>query len=705
MTTPLTHQLMKEFVNVLGSEAKNCYYNLKETCPLKNNQVLDTYRDFYTNFETVPMLFLSLISRDKVNAVYLWQMNRKCPYQKGTNQLVLDSRASRLDLKPHPSLLLLAKITPHKGEQIVSTKLIGDNKLVVKFMSTETETMIFRLYKIKNFYPIAKVNPEKLTTLGNDKYSFELHLKIPNQGKTKQKMLNKDHTEESKIDENESVEEKIFIELELWKKLTLEEQNFDVTKKDQQNIIQDKTLIEEKIVEGSFSSFDLNEFSFSETIVDKALGRVYYLDKKTGSVLVWKEETFQLSFFPEIADFKAVYHQKDKLYIVNEKLMTVFELSLKNFPTIELKDVNSEFKPAPTTLENIVKQPNKLYDFLPDEKSPQLLFLNDSQICRAFLKNYSDSEQKPFLSLEDKFKKSKSFNWGICVGDGSSYALLVFLSNQFLYIFIIHFDEPESCSSHNKIVQLSQHLKEGKDYEIIGSSPGKIYLSRNHSHSQSLDLIEVNFDFNEGALFSSDYVPEIKEIQKTGQPFSREIGENFFSQIDEEKGVSFIRFENEPFYNDTVNLMYDVPITLVNPREATGNTQQKADDINSENIKEQEKKLLKKIAKTKVEISHSNKREEAVEESKEALKELRADISLRMKEVKDFDIEYQKLERMGNKEKGKDKDKEKVKVLKEPIGVSKESIRLYQDIKTEKKKLDKQRDKEKIQRKKDRAME
>jgi len=666
MKTPLTYQYIKEFVNLLGADAKNCYYNLKETKPLKGFFIQDFYKDFYTKFETVPVLFLSFVDKDRTNTVYLWQMNRQCPYQNGTNHMVLDSRTAALNLKPHPSMLLLAKITPGDKEQILDATFFGEQKIVVKSISSDTNTMIWRLYKIKNFYPIAKINPYQQITVANDRFSYEIRLDFVKQAPQ--------------------------IRLELFKTKVDEEQVIDFTKNDSEVKTEKKKSIEVREIPSS-ELYQIHESSFTEKAEFSDYSCIVFLDKNTGSALLWREDYFHFSVFPEAANFNTMHQLNDKLYLINEKY-DVFELATLNFET-SLRKADITIDPFPV-VENIIKQPRKAYEFYSNIYFPQIIYLNKSEIHTALLRKTEYLERKTLVDLEEHLKKCKSFNWSLCAGPDPNSYIIACVFNQYMYIYSVTPTEIFEKPIWSRVIELSTDNKE-TEYDIVASSTGKIYLSRELHHG-SLQLIEVSYETSSiRTLFSHDYKLEVKEIQKSGQPFKKALEEDFFAQIDGEKGISFIRFDNEPFYVDTGNLVYVSPLSLINPQDTEASPEKKKVEKGDKN-QDQDKKLFKKLEKTKVEISHNNNRASAMEESKEAMKDLRADISSKMKDVKKFDEEYKAYE----KEKEKGKDKEKGKVLKEPVGVSKESIKLYQDLKTEKKKMDKQREKEKTQRKKER---
>ncbi len=706
LDTNLTSQLMKELALILGPEAKNCYFNLKEISQLRNAQVLQTFRDVYSKFETIPVLFLSFVQNHKEQIVYLWQINRKCPYQKGTEFMVLDSKSQKLDVMPHPSLLVLAKIKPFKGEEIIDAKLIGDYQLMVKSRgSSEGPYYIFRLYNVKDFYGTSKVNPYREEILAGDVYSYEFQVKrLPS--------------------------ENPLLEVSLYKRLNIEE--LGMMKQQQQQIppsdpqatpsnsdllnttqsIDRNTLILQQSCEYSSQQWPRDNL-FSEMITIDDHQMFYLIDKETCSIIRFHENTFALATFPEAKNVSKIHRSGQSLTLISND--NVYEVS----DDLQLISTGAEIITHPILLENIASQPQKFYDFFTYNGESHAIMLNNT-IFRSISIEKSNDRPVDLFNIRDALKTSKSLSWtSYMMGISSPSPLLFYVCNNFLHVRDIHQAlELSSINTREKIIALPSEMtsewannkaggaqkdhkgvkeqRQSWDWEIIGFSSRKLYLSRKFVNQQSVQLVEMNILVGVEGLFSEDFLPEFKFIRKEDyylMPFDLEM----FAQFDIRQEIVFISFENEPFYHDEVNLMYNVQLSLKNPQEEDNQKDMKKAEgsTKKEDKENKEKNFYKKMEKAKVEISHKKDINKGLEETKEALKNIRGDISSKMGEVQEFNKKYLDQEKNAKK----NQDKEKVK-LTDPGKVNKDGVQLYQEIKTEKKKINKQRDKEKTMRKK-----
>ena len=703
----LTSQLMKELALILGPEAKNCYFNLKEISPLKNSQVLQTFRDVYAKFETLPVLFLSLVQNHKEQIVYLWQINRKCPYQKGTEFMVLDSKSQKLDVMPHPSLLVLAKIKPFKGEEIIETKLLGDYQLMVKSRGyNEGPHYIFRLYNIKDFYGTSKVNPYREEIIAGDIYSHEFQVKrLPFENLLEVSLYKRKTIEELGIQQQQ--QQKI--------PPSDSQQQQEETPLNKTQTIERNTLILQQQCAYSSQQWPRDNL-FSDLFAVGENQAFYLIDKETCSIIKFYNNTFALATFPEARNVSKILQSGHILtFISNDKVYELPGVSLQLTPT------GAELVTYPILLESITSQPKNFYDFFTYNNEPHIVMLNNT-IFRSIPLNEPCDRPADLFNIRDPLKTSKSLSWtSHMMGPSveSAHPLLFFVCNNFLHIRdIAQGLDLSSIYTREKIIALPSEVssewannkagankdqkgvkeqRQSWDWEIIGFSSRKLYLARKFVNQQSVQLVEMSLYAEVEGLFREDFEPEFKYIRKEDyylMPFDLEM----FAQFDRTQEIVFISFENEPFYHDEVNLMYNVQLSLKNPQETENQKaeEKKAEESNKKEDKEnKEKNFYKKIEKTKVEISHKKDINKGLEETKEALKNIRGDISSKMGEVQEFNKKYLDQEKNAKK----DKDKEKTK-LTDPGKVNKEGVQLYQELKTEKKKMNKQRDKEKGMRKK-----
>lgn len=131
--------------------------------------------------------------------------------------------------------------------------------------------------------------------------------------------------------------------------------------------------------------------------------------------------------------------------------------------------------------------------------------------------------------------------------------------------------------------------------------------------------------------------------------------------------------------------IYSTPISLVNPfltdKNATKTTTIEAD--------KGEKSLLEKVVTTVSQIKQSKSELSKMQKQKEILRGIRADIRMRVEEIKKCEEEQ---------------DKDPEKVVEKPDEVSEDVLAMYAQQKMEKKRIAKGREKEKCQKKKSRVL-
>ena len=672
-TLPLTSILLKDIAKLFGKHAKSCYYNLKEVKPLTDPQILAKYGELHSNLSTVSQLFLSF-EKD----VYLWQINRKCPFRKGTDYFSTDARGKSTNLKQHPSLLVLARITPELNEVIMDASFFGETMIMVKSTAPQPNSkpdVILRLYNIENFVHTARVNPLLEDINANDEYTYKL-------------IMSKKCTQEESNNQLECTM--------LWRK-TLEEVRREFAEDDTEEQKKLKLLNRETVVETASYPHLTQVFNDAEAwfcdsafeilLEDKTL---VLIDKDSATLLMWKGNGFQLIHYPKAGSFESVYHWKDYCYLVNDEYQ-VYKLDLKALPNVELENPQSTFSPSPATLSNIKHQPKKLYEFTVITNKPYIAYLSDTEFKILSLEAEDENDYYKPIEYKEKLKSAKSFTWRMNSDKHSdySYGLKLFIVRD-NYLDVITYDGGEAIKS----VELKSEASLHRLWEIV-CLDSEVILYGRLLNKIDLQIIKVNA--NDGHSFSVQ-----DDLTDNNRLFQHDSAEPAPVQITDR--FILIRFDSEPYYIGKQNLMYDEPLSLLNPSEEKRKQDGNADT--QENLNQNKngtQKTLVQIQKKMGDISNASDFSTGIEEAKQAMKELRGDIASKKAATYEFNKEYDKQQKQQQQQKqsqkGADKKEEK---LKEPERVKKETTKVYSDLKSEKNKLSKAREKDKQKRKNDR---
>jgi len=557
------------------------------------------------------------------------------------------------------------------------------------------------MYKVKDFWGTSKVNPYREEILAGDVFSHELHIKL----------LEVPSSIDSAVPSS--------LEFSLFRRTNVEDLSMMVPTNenplDQTQSLDRKKLIEQKSCNYTGTeSFWRKDNIFSDFIYDEAQQRLFMFDKETSTILKWQAQSIAVENNSEGKEFNSVTKVRDDIFLTcNNSLFRLDTETLKPIFT------ETDMVTYPILLENIISQPRKFHDFVTFCNEPYAIMLVNT-IFRSV--PIGKLHHKDLCNIKDHLKTSKTLSWTTYMME-SETPILVYICNNFLYIknlfwaldsqgtapeekIIILPSESSTAENPspstiptNKVPEKKENqnrghhhshkeFKQSWDWEILGFSSKKLYLCKKFLNQQSVQLVEMSFDVSIDRLFSEDFIPEFQQIKKEDYyllPLDGEIS----AQMDRKEEIVFVSFENEPFYSDEVNLMYNVPMSLKNPQEIEEKAQSVKEERKTEDNDKENKNYFKKMEKAKVEISHKKDINQGLQVTKEALKSLRGNISTKMGEVQEFNKKYLEQE--------KNPKKEKVK-LKDPGKVDIEGVQLYQEIKTEKKKMNKQRDKEKTQR-------
>ena len=177
---PLDSTHISQCIRFLSSDAKKCDSGLWEFKYAPRLLENSFFRHVYQVLKTVPVLFLS-ISRDEtsnqeIEAVYLWQINKKTPYTGSSlsDYVCLDSRRTeQVYIETTSSLMLLAKIVPGHDERITEARILGEDQLLVKSLDSESCEIVMRVYEVDRLFYTMRVNPYRYQIIANENYSYK----------------------------------------------------------------------------------------------------------------------------------------------------------------------------------------------------------------------------------------------------------------------------------------------------------------------------------------------------------------------------------------------------------------------------------------------------------------------------------------------------------------------------------------------------
>lgn len=311
---PLTVEVMRGFATLLGSEALECVNGMRHI-EKASSEVFEAYKDLYKKFQTVPILFCSHVP-DK--GIYIWQVNRVCPYKKNSNFMILDTRSLGSDTTPTISIMLLAKIVPEEGEEILDAGFLGGSEFYVQ-SRIGREKLLIRQYKLADLVELARINPSKQEILANNKHYCKLVIKGM----------------------QATLEAKEILEITLWRTKTNEEIKTELAEipKDEQGEM-NPIMREELLLTNTELEFNIytitTQYCFG--MVQRTQNNVSLLfDGFSKTVIAWREDAILVSsYLPENTEriqMSASKVQKNSLYFKSDREM--WQITFETFPKVE----------------------------------------------------------------------------------------------------------------------------------------------------------------------------------------------------------------------------------------------------------------------------------------------------------------------------------------------------------------------------------
>lgn len=373
---PLTGYMIKDFATILGEEALAYFRYLKRIRPV-DDEVFETYKGFYAKFQTIPMLFLSVVP-DK--GVYLWQVNRFCPYKKGSNHMILDSKAMKADVKAQISILMLAKIAPEKGEEIVDALFTGEGHVCTKSTTSE-QHLVIRSYRIKDFIEIARVNPFIQDMSANDKHYCKLVVKRIES--TERYLGSQDIT--------------------LWRNKTTEE-----LEKEKEEKNGSLPIVKEKFVQ-RIKCLGCNMMSRDSLMIGTQNGITIFFDYGTSTMLAWNENVLFTLNYSKTGDIRNVATKANNIYVKSGKWGLNYVIQFDTFPNVEFKTDSRVLS------DEIIYKTNKSITFLSDsndsdpryEDKENLVYDVPISVINPYFEEVETEKQE---KGKEKVKNSRNMN-------------------------------------------------------------------------------------------------------------------------------------------------------------------------------------------------------------------------------------------------------------------------------------------------------
>lgn len=249
-------------------------------------------------------------------AVCLWQINRYGPIDgENPHQMVVNAGPKASKIGRYISFLLLAKITCIGNEKIIDTKLFEDNQLLVTSQTGDRE-LIFRLYNVKDFAEIARVNPFNQEILANTLYLFKLSIKG---------YKNPDGSSYN-------------LEITSSRVQTNEEFAAEAAANPNSELVGKEIIVQKIALEGYPYIFSALKSDFSD-IFRTSKGVIVLTDRDSSTVIAWGEADITATH-NDFGVIKSLKYGHDSVYISTRVDHLVdYELDFREYPEIKIKDI------------------------------------------------------------------------------------------------------------------------------------------------------------------------------------------------------------------------------------------------------------------------------------------------------------------------------------------------------------------------------
>ena len=693
----ISSAIIQDFVELLGHDAKCCYYGLQEFQDLDKTKIPEQFSKLFNLFGTVPVLFLSVERNTNgvIKAIYLWHINRLCPWNHAENCIEIDFIPDVRDLHACPSLLMLLKIESEEPEALVNAKLLPGGKMLVKSV-VESSQVVFRIYDICDFYANAKINPLKKGLVSRiHEYSLMLLLgRVDPNTKSDWKV-----TLYKSMAAND-----LYSTLQSTKAESTEIES-DGTERVSQTISKDK-LIGSKTIEGSR---DLSEKEIWVDIPSYIFGdQIVFFDKQNAQIVRVSDECLQVTCIRKLGTIIVSGALNQSLFIVTQE-RKIFKLTFMQDVCIEALQLQSVLPQE--TLSTSTTNNWRFID-LPDadsgESIPHAIFLRQNEFYvlpleanKQGIRTLTREEDGTGLSLINR-------DWDIFTypqGTDLATSILVYIFDTSMYFYDITNNRKSHCDI--KIPGQAIHQK----YKIMKVTIGRVYLYLETTFLSPASLIEVRYPENLDELFAESSIAIEYTKFNRDRLASDASAENVFIHIEGSYNkIMLIKFgEDEPIYQDEINCIYLVRLPLTNTdkqKQSNSAAVQASQPLKEEETKQENASgATMKLNILKKNSAQAGSKQTVIKDYNTALGDIRKQISTEATKVFKVEQDLLKDSRLLSSNPGvywrniQEHSQVDLKVkdskLSETTTTLKEHLGVYKDLKDEKKKAARQREKEK----------
>jgi len=451
-------------------------------------------------------------------------MNQRCPCTKEEKE---EDSSIMTDIKSHlttskryfPSILVLAKIVPETGEEILGAKLLGNDKLLIQSMIEPNSEVIYKMYNITDFEASARINPFHQNILANSLYSWKLKVNS-NEGKT---------------------------HISLWKKYTLEEELDLYSESSDQD-----TLEKEKKIQKITSDIMISNNNLAILVEQSRQGWTVFLDKQTLSFILWKENTIRTT---NAANIIGSFHNfevfKEDTCVLINKEGQIFMLDQAQLPDMIIKQ-------TPYVLPDIENLQFQIMDFWNPEGELDLWHREGDNLKIINLIYYwednfhcldlNGTRTNVLFGLKDE--REKGFAWRFLQRRRESQRVIFYTKNGILHIYDI------DKSKHHEIQFVFEPPHLDLEFNICAESPSKLFI---YSQEPQTVVFEVDYQGDIDNFFTKPHLIAIDYFTDVRKTISSLVSSQKILQVEQfpsKKSVVLIRVK-DPVYYDNAHLIVD----------------------------------------------------------------------------------------------------------------------------------------------------
>ena len=562
-------------------------------------------------------------------------------------------------------------MTPENGEVILEAKLISGVRLVVT-SRVQGSQIVYRIYNIADLYGNTKINPYKEMSIGH----YECIMMLTAQP------VSSDESSEWVITllRPQALEE---IDLTLQGK---REENADLERNEEKGLPQ--VLSKYKAIDSSVvnqSPLCSPKELLLETLLYTWDDQIILLDKVNLQLVILNAVSLKVISLEVVGAIKDIQRLRDLLFIVNQlgklfKLSLAKDFLLEPFVTLPLEALTSNDAKTWQVVE--------LVDDHSSETVLNLVYLKNS-IFYLLLLNEGQEVHQPLTEVKKTDEKDKNISWQVLNDDRNAdegkrkSGMLVYFSGGSITFYDIANKDEKSANN------ILQGQSSNTECRIISMRAGHICLHADDFQLMYNEILDIKYPSKPSQIFKPGKVDiKITKIASAKRAYGFLLGERDIQISGRKKQIILVRFALEPFYHDKINRVYYEKGLLVNNIEKIGIEQ--ANKIQRKNIKvearekleqarqEELQKLDQKVNEVKQGHFQGQSAHLAMKNCSKALADLREKIRDQVSGRPKDDNTQKKSEKSNNQ--------------KQP---EIEYMEAYKSIKDEKKKLAKQRDKEK----------